>query len=447
MIARELREYYQHLDHHIKEVMHGTATALVLKVMGAVLSLGSNILLARFLGADGAGIYFLSLATIMIATVFGRIGLDNALLRFTASSVSVKDWVALKGAYRKGMLIALFASAITTMMVFALAPWLAETVFHKAELTPPLRWMALAVIPMALLNLHAEMLKGLKRILESQLVQSIGVPFLLALGLVLLGVNSHVKAVAIIYVLATVFTMLAGFWLWRAGTPQLREIEGKFQVGRLLSSSVPLFGVASMNIVMTRTPTFLLGVWGTSAEIGIFGMASRTVIVTSYILLAVNSIAAPKFAELYRQGDNEALAETVRNAAKLTVVLACPFLLLFIGAPGWIMQLFGTEFANGGLVLAILAVGEFINVITGLARYLLMMCGYERVVGINFVVVAVLNVVLCLVLIPWLGMVGAGIATAITVAINNVGLAYHVWRYLGICTMPFLRLGNSRVGA
>ena len=89
----------------MQEVVNGASVAFVIKVIGAGLSFGFNVLLARMLGADGAGIYFLALTVTTIATVFGRMGLDNALLRFTAANAAVGDWGAVKGIYRKGMML------------------------------------------------------------------------------------------------------------------------------------------------------------------------------------------------------------------------------------------------------------------------------------------------------------------------------------------------------
>ncbi|NQU08001.1 MAG: hypothetical protein HQ583_05525, partial [Candidatus Abyssubacteria bacterium] len=45
------------LDGHMLEVVNGASVALVLKVLGAGLAFGFNILLARMFGAEGAGIY------------------------------------------------------------------------------------------------------------------------------------------------------------------------------------------------------------------------------------------------------------------------------------------------------------------------------------------------------------------------------------------------------
>jgi O-antigen/teichoic acid export membrane protein len=194
--------------------------------------------------------------------------------------------------------------------------------------------------------------------------------------------------------------------------------------------------VASMNLLMGCTASFLLGIWGTNAEVGIFGVAYRTAMVTGYILIAVNSIAAPKFASLYKQGDMAALGSVARNSAKLMTLAASPILLLFVLFPGWVMRLFGPQFVEGAAVLIILALGQFVNVATGSVGYLLMMSGHERLMRNNIVCIAILNVVMCLLLIPWAGAIGAAIATAISLSAMNLVSVVLVYGRLSILTLP-----------
>ncbi|MFP3868985.1 MAG: oligosaccharide flippase family protein [Desulfobacteraceae bacterium] len=432
------------LDGHMLEVVNGAALALGLKVVGAGLTFCFNILLARTLGAEGAGVYFLALTFTTIATLFGRMGLDNALLKFTAANAAIDNWQAVSGLYRKGMKLALPASAGSALIMFAAAPWLAGLAFNKPELTTPMRWMALAVVPLTLLILHAEMLKGLKRIGSSLLVYGVGVP---ALSLVLLyflgrpwGVNGAVWA----YALAAGFTALLGMWLWRSAAPHVRTLTGHFETRELLQSSLPLFWVASLNLVISWTAIFALGLWGTKEDIGVFSIAARTAMLTSLILLSVNSISAPKFAGLYKTKQMAALASTARNTAKLMTLLASPLLMLFLLFPQDVMGLFGPGFTGGAALLSILAAGQFVNVGTGSVGYLLMMSGNERLLRNNLAFMALLNVLLNVALVPAWGALGAALATAVCLALTNLIAAYLVWSRLGIWTIPWL--GRISVG-
>ena len=422
----------------MQEVVNGASVAFVIKVIGAGLSFGFNVVLARMLGADGAGIYFLALTVTTIATVFGRMGLDNALLRFTAANAAVGDWGAVKGIYRKGMMFAVMGSGTAAFVMFMSAPLLAQTVFSKPELTEPMRWMSLAVVPVTFFILHAQLLKGLKRIRDSQLVQGVLVPALSCLGLFLLGRFFGIKGAVWAYTSAASITALVGYWMWRSTTPKLRTTKGYFKTRQLLQSSGPLFVVMFMNLAMNWTATFILGIWGTKAEVGIFSIANRTAMLTSFILIAVNSIAAPKFAALYKQGDMESLGSTARNSATLMTLLAGPVLLLFVLFPGWVMGVFGSQFTQGALALTILAIGQFVNVSTGSVGYLLVMSGNERLLRNNVAFIAVMSILMNVILVPIAGALGAAIATAVCMSVSNLIAAYLAWSRLGVWVIPFV---------
>ncbi len=425
------------LDEHMTEVVDGASVAFVLKVLGAGMSFGFNVLLARTLGAEGAGLYFLALTVMTIGMTIGVFGMDNTLLRFVAANAAKDEWGVVKSVYRKGIALAACVSCLVAVMIFLTAPWLSQTLFSKPELSAPLRWMSLAVVPMTMVLLHGESIKALKRIRDSQLINGVAVPGLSVLGLLLVGREFGVTGAVWAYCGAALVAAFAGVLVWRIHTPQLKKMTVQVPLRGILDSSIPLFWTAMMNLVMNWSPTLFLGIWGTKAEVGVFGAAWRTAMLTSFVLASVNSIVAPKFAALYSQGDMAGLSGTARKSTKMMILLASPVLLTFLAVPGFVMRMFGGQFQNGSLLLVVLAVGQFINVASGSVGYLLMMCGRERLMRNNTLMVGVVSLILNGLLIPIWGALGAAVAGAASLAIFNLGAFYLVWRSLGIWTFPF----------
>ncbi|MEJ2207684.1 MAG: flippase [Anaerolineae bacterium] len=420
------------VDAHMKEVLRGSAVAITLKVLGAGLSFVLNILLARLLGADGTGVYFLGLTVITVATMFGQLGLGNALLRFTAAHASQEEWTRVAGVSRQGLAIAGAISATVSMAVLAGAPAIAHYVYSEPALTAPLRLMALAIVPLTLLSLYADLLKGLKRIAGALLVNTVAIPLISMPFLAVLAGTWGVSGAAIAYLLATILVLGLGAVLWRRATPQVRGLRGSFDTRLLLSTSIPLFWVALMNLVMSQTDVVLLGVWGDSSLVGIYGTAARTSSLTSFVLLAMISISAPKFAALYAQEDFGNLESLARNVARLGTLVASVVILPLVLAPSWILGLFGPEFVAGRTVLIILAAGQFVNVATGPVGLLLLMTGHEKIQRNNSILSAALNVLLGVILVPTYGLTGAAVATASTLAFKNLNTVRLVQKYLGI---------------
>jgi O-antigen/teichoic acid export membrane protein len=427
------------LDANMQEVVKKGFIALVMRLLGAGLAFGFNVLLARMLGAEGSGVYILALTVSTFAAVFGKLGMDLSLLRFVAANAAIDDWAAVKGVYHKSMQLALSASTITAFLLFLITPWLAEYVFNKPELIEPMRWMALAVVPTVFFMLQAQVLKGLKKTGQSSLIEIVGVSALSMLGLALIGPKWGVTGAVWVYVISTIIIGLLGFVLCWLATPQTRGLVGRFDRKELLESSIPLLWVTSTYLLMTWAATLLLGIWGTKADVGIFNVASRTANLTQFILIGINSIVEPKFAGLYRRGEMAALNSMARKSAKLTTVLALPLVVIFAGFPNLIMGIFGPQFKEGSLILVILTAGQFVNVATGSVAQLLVMSGNEKIVRNTIGAAAFGNVLLNIILIPLYGSMGAAIATSLTIAILNLTLAYLVWNRLQIWMIPFVK--------
>lgn len=417
-------------DLHMKEVVRGATIAFTLRVLGAGLGFLFNIVLARLFGAQGAGVYYLAFTMTSIASVVSRVGLDNAVLRFTASNASQGRWEKIADLYRTGTLIAVGTSASITMLVLLSAPWISRVVFSEPTLTGPLRLMTFAILPFSLLTLQGEFLKGLKKIRDATLIQGLGVPLISLLLLVLIGDSLGLEGATVAYMLATILVLVGSIVLWRMAMPRLNGMRESFDTRLLVRTSLPLFWASSLTLVMTWTDTIMLGIWTDSVVVGIYGVAIRTALLTSFVLVAVNSILAPKIAVLSTQRDTEALLGLARNTAKFSVLISAPALLAFVFAPQWILGLFGSGFETGASSLTILAVGQFVNVAAGSVGPLLMMSGNERSLRTSVIVAAILNLLLNSILIPTVGMIGAAVSTSFSVVLLNAMCLMAVRKHL-----------------
>jgi len=419
-------------DGHTQELISGAYVAFVLKIVAAGMAFLLNIVLARLLGAEGLGIFFLAFTIVVIMAGIGTIGMENALVRFIAANVSVNKLGKVLGVYKKANLYSFMAAGSFSFVFYFISPWISQNLFNKAELGEPLSFMSLAILPLALLNLHAFALQGLKKIAASISVLSIFVPLvtgIVALFLVpVFGINAAVSG----YLLATVVTLVIGFSFWRKVIAPYKNNTAEFDTKKLLDTSVPLLGVNIMNLIILWSPIIFLGIWANNEDVGIYNAASRTAMLTSFVLIAVNSIAAPKFAELYKQGDIISLELLASNSIKLMVLTSTPILLIFVFFPELVLSLFGNEFIQGAKILTILAVGQFVNVSTGSVGYLLIMSGNEKVLHFNLLFCALLCILLNIVLVKEYGLLGAAIASSITLSLQNIISFYLVKRKLGL---------------
>ena len=439
----QIIRFYNRLDSHSKELVNGSFTSFLLRISGAILAFILNIALGRMMGANGVGLYFQALSVASIAMVLGRVGLDNTLLRYAAASSSLEDWVSTKGLLVKSLTLTLFVSALLTLVVYLLAPWLGRTAFSDVNLINPLRLMVWAIVPTAIYTIVAQMLQGIKRAKDGIAILSVWAPAFCLVGAFFLVPRLGINGAVLAYDIAAALAVLIAWYRWRKATPQLRGVKGVFSTGKLLKSSMPLFWVTLAQLAISYTSTFTVAIWSTSANVGIYGAASRMVLLVNFVLLAVNSIASPKFASLFQQGDMLALAKLAKGSTKLLIFAASPFFFLFWFAPSELMMLFGKEFATGASVISILAIGQLVNIITGPAGNVLMMTGHESMVRNTMFVSALICIAISWLLVPSMGIVGAAIANTITVSIENLIMVALVWRMFGFLTIPVPFIGKK----
>ncbi len=424
-------------DPHLREIVLGSAVGLSVKVLSAVSIFVMNMLVARTLGAAEAGLFFLGFTLVTVVAAVGRLGLDQSIVRFVAASRATDSIGTLHGVYRKSIAWVAIASIGLALLGWLNTGWLVGNVFDQPGFEPVLRSILIAIPLVALYTMQAQALQGLKQIARSMLTLNVLVPVTLLLLMLLAPVKSA-EAIADYFNIACLLTLVVGLFFWFRSAPETEKVDN-FSSSLLRKTCVPLWAVVILSQVVQWSSQLMLGAWSTSEDVAFFATAQRTAMLTSFVLFAVNAIAAPKFAAMHAKGDNDGLKRMAIWSVRLMLLAAVPALMLMLFVPEWLMSFFGEEFRAASTALMILALGQFVNIATGSVGYLLSMTGHERELRNNAIISALVGLVLGLVLIPSHGLLGATVATALAVASQNLLGAYQVRKHLGFNTLVFWR--------
>jgi O-antigen/teichoic acid export membrane protein len=417
------------------DLVRSSIVAILLKGVGATTGLAYGVVLAQSLGAEGLGVYYLALTVVSIGVVLGRFGLDTTLLRYVSIFAKKADWRNVRYLARNGQLTVTAVSSLLAVLVYFIAPWVSENVFFKPDLETPLRWMAISVVPMALVAINAELLKAVNRVGTGLLMQSFAVP-LISLVLLFFLKDFGVLGAVLAHVGGSTVAMTLSCLLVRWSYPHISSFFAPLMSHRvLLKTAVPMMTVAFMNLLIDMTDTLMIGVLLTSQDVGIYGVALRITAISSLILVAVNSVVAGRFASLWSEQSLDELSVLARRTTLAMTSLATIMLLVFVCLAGPILAWFGSEFVDGANVLRILAVSQFFVLATGPVAYLLMMTGHEQFHRNNLIACAILNVLLNLIFIPEYGISGAAFATALSLSIKNFLALLFVRNKLNIKTL------------
>ena len=196
--------------------------------------------------------------------------------------------------------------------------------------------------------------------------------------------------------------------------------------------ALPLLFNGGAFVVLSQTDIIMTGAILGSFQVGIYSAALKTASGVSLILAAFNAIAAPMFATLHAQEDYEGLQKLTATVSRWLFYPSLVFALFLILFAERVLGLFGSEFATARWEMTIMILGQLVNVGAGSVGYLMEMTGHHQKCAYVFGCSALLNLGLNGILIPTIGIMGAALATAATMAVWNIWLHQLVVKHLGI---------------
>lgn len=437
------------LDSHFREILSKGSVSLLAKVLGVVANFALQVILGRTLGPEGVGLYYLSLTIITFTALLSRLGLDYNLTRLVASGVASDTGPNVHRYFGFALKVGVISSVLMSALLFSVAPLLTDSVFDKPELLVPMRVMTFGLPALALSILVARALQGISRTGEAIMLEFSVTPLVACVFVYMLVAKFEVRGAALAYCIGIFATLVISIWVWRRRSrEQLVFVDNANcePIGTFVGNSLPYLGVLVLQQIAQVLPLLILGSLSTSAEVGVYYAALRMAALTGLVLIAVNSILAPKLAALYQANDMRSLDRIIRWSGLLIIGLASPALAVFILAPDLVMQIFGSEFSGHGNLLRIMAIGQLINVSTGTLGLVLMMTNRPKTMFMTTVWLAITNSVLCVVFIPQFGAYGAAVASAGSLLVAGVIRVVYIWRELGILALPIPIGLKSRTG-
>jgi len=410
-------------DFHFKELIQGSLTFFILRILGLIVGYAFTLIVTRNLGASCWGIFALCFTVLQITSVIGKLGLDTALLRFIAQYNAQGKVRTARYIYLKSIIVTIFLSLFLCVLLYYLSPLLAEKVFAKKHLASYLRLVPFALLPFVLLSINSESLRGFKKIKEytilKNLIPSLFTLMFFSISFYLLNIR-NTKAVIITYILGVSVSSLFSFLLLNKEFNNKNGELEKISLRQILSVSLPMLLSSSLFMVMSWTDTIMLGMWRTEEEVGIYNVAVQLSMITSFTLGAINSIAAPKFAEFWGKKDLEGLKKIAQQSTKLIFWTSAPILILYILFPKFFMGIFGKELKEGALALVFLTIGQFVNVMTGPIYYIFQMSNHEKLQFVLQFSYSLFNLLLNIFLIPKYGIYGAAFSLMLTYTIGKL---------------------------
>ena len=408
--------------------------AFLIRVASAAIIYLSQILLARWMGRFEFGIYVYVWAWVGFLGMLSPLGVAYSAQRFIPEYRTLRDDDRLRGFLLGSrwlcLTLGLIAGALMAGTVTLFADRIAAYYFYPFMI-------ASLVLPIFAVSCAQDSIARAFNWIDLALIPAFIVHPLLIIA-AMAAIHFLDMPVTALYALAAAS---AGFWLVvlaqvvLLGRRLRREIASgrrHYEVAEWLKTSLPIFLVDSFFILLTYVDILVLQIFVGPAEVAVYYAATKTLVLISFVYFAVAAASAHRFSQYHVAGEKEKLARFVSDTIRWTFwpSLALAIGLLAIGEP--LLSLFGPGFEDGYPLIFILVVGLLARASVGPSERLLNMVGQQSVCAFIYACAFVTNLVLCLVLIPRLGILGAACSTATAVVVESTLLFVITKRRLGL---------------
>jgi O-antigen/teichoic acid export membrane protein len=170
------------------------------------------------------------------------------------------------------------------------------------------------------------------------------------------------------------------------------------------------------------------------------------------IEMAFNAAFLPAMAYSLAAGRGEELRALFLRVSRTALAICLPLVLMLMLFPARVMAVIGEQFIEAAPVVSLVTLGTLVSFSAGPVASALAMAGRTRTQLVNGLIAGGTGLALNLVLIPYIGIIGAGIAQSVSMILSNALNARSVWRLLRVVGIgrdhiPLLVASLSAAGA
>jgi O-antigen/teichoic acid export membrane protein len=426
-----LKAKFGDAEHLVVQRLAGTV--FLIRVVAAALAYGSQVVFARWMGTHEFGIYVYVWTWVLLIGQALDLGLATAAQRFIPEYRAHKLFDLLRGflagARWLAVGVAIAIAALCAGIVWLAAPWLDDYTII------PLMIACLALPAYALGNVQDCIARAYDWV-------GLGIMPTYIVRQALLTVFMAGAWFAGLPIDAVTAMVLAVVALWLPALGQMVVLDRRLHIyvergprayalGLWLRTSLPILMAESMFLVFAYTDILMLQQFRPSEDVAVYYAAAKTLALVSFIHFSLSATTAHRFSGYYAAGDREGLAQFLRQAIRWTFwpSLVATAILLAFGEP--LLRLFGPQFTDGYPIMFILAIGLLSRAAIGPMERFLNMLDQQNICAAVYALAIAVNVIICVLLIPRFGMIGAAVATTAALVIETVLLFMVAKRRLG----------------
>jgi O-antigen/teichoic acid export membrane protein len=408
-------------------------------VAGAGLTYAAQLLLARVLGPDSYGIYAYVLAWITLLGYLSTLGFHTSLLRLVPAHLAKEEWPFVAGVLRSSMLMSMLVGTVVAALGILIVLVLGDLMRREVVLTFVLGFVAVPVLALHLVGASA--VRGFGGVLEALVPERLFRDGLLISLTAVLALSGSVRLDAATTMSALVVSSigtlaLVQYYLRGLRPPEMARHKPEYLWGEWCRPAAAISVLVLADNLMNRCGILVLGVNGRTREAGVFAVAYSLALLPGLPRMAVATIFAPAVSDLHVRGENAALQQLTTRASRLSLMGTSAVALPLVGVGPYLLSWFGMDFAASYPVMLVLLLAQVVGAGFGPQQHLITMTGNERMGAVIYAGCTLANLLISFVAVGAFGMVGAAVATTLSMITWNVIMAIFIRKRLGLTTSP-----------
>lgn len=383
-----------------------------------------RIVISRYFGPESYGLFSLGDMLLNIGILIALLGLSSGVVKFISHYFSLGDLGRTKGTFFGSLKVSFMLSLIVTLFFVFFSRQISIGIFHRQDLVSIMVVFSLTIPIYTLLILFSSALLAFKKpqyhFWSFSLGRNLAI-LLLTILIVLLG--GTVFYISIAYFISFFLGLvMAFFFLENRVFPFFKsKVVAIYNYKELMRFSMPLFLSGIFVAIMGWADTFFIGVMKSVSDVGIYNVAMPLAASLGMLLPAFGNIFYPIMNELYAKNEFSQMSASFSVISRWLFFLSLPIVFIVVFFSKQILGiLFGSAYIVGSSVLVILIIADFISTVAGPCEYALMTFNKTKTIFYINVSATIVNLAMNFILIPHYGIIGAALATALSLVFRKI---------------------------
>lgn len=390
----------------------------IIKVIGTILLFLLQYLLAKILNTDKYGYYITVITYTNILSLVSVIGMDRNL---------IKEIPRVRVGHNINNRKMLFIPIMISLSIGFIMLSILIIINYKFKLFN--EKYSIVIILLTIVKIFSIIidgyLQGNKKTVEVNFANLILKNILALISLMLINLikdNITISDVVFLIILSEIIVVVIKYNSINKTNNEVYEEDKKRGYWKdFIKYSLTMFFITGLTIFIQNIDKIMISKMMSYADVGRYK-------ITEYFVLIINLFISPfvvfwpYISKYYNEKKIHLIEKNMNAIIKRVIVFVIPVLFIILSLNSNLLQIFGLEFntLQAQKALIILSIAFTFDAICGPVGAVLIMTEHAKYVLYNNIIVIIINIVLNLILIPIWGIVGAAVATGVSIIINNI---------------------------